>query len=295
MDEFGTAEWEESLTLSYEEFTSQFIDFAPQLTAAIALLILGWIVAHALRVITRKLVRSLDSLFQSTDVTDDARQRKMRRSYAVIISKLVFWMVIIFFVAAATNLLGWSIVSNWFASIGIYIPNLVTGLVIILAGFLLANVTGKAATGAALSAGMGHAGELGRIVQLVIIFTAVVIGAEQIGIDVSFLSNVMVVIVGVLFAGGALAFGIGARTLVANIIGAQYLRKHCRIGEQMQIGEVEGSIIEVSQTSIVLDTEYGRTVVPAKHFQEQISNFRAVHDTTDETAVTSPPADATND
>ena len=152
-------------------------------------------------------------------------------------------MTIIFFIAAATNFLGWNMVSSWMAGIGIYIPNLVTGLVIILAGFLLANVTEKAVTGAALTAGMSHATELGRIIQLVVIFTALVIGAEQIGIDVSFLSNVMVVIVGALFSGGALAFGIGARTLVANIIGAQYLRKHCRIGEQMQIGDVEGSII----------------------------------------------------
>ena len=284
MDEYNPADWEESLTHSYDEITLQFIDFAPQLMAAIALLILGWMVAHTLRVVSRKLVRRLDSLFQSDDTTDDAKQRNMRRSYAVIISKLVFWMTIIFFIAAATNLLGWDIVSSWMAGIGIYIPNLVTGLVIILAGFLLANVTEKAVTSAALTAGMSHAEELGRIIQLVVIFTALVIGAEQIGIDVSFLSNVMVVIVGVLFAGGALAFGIGARTLVANIIGAQYLRKHCRIGEQMQIGDVEGSIIEVSQTSVVLDTEYGRTVVPAKHFQERVSSFRAGHETSDEIA-----------
>lgn len=284
MDEYSPADWEESLTHSYDEITLQFIDFAPQLMAAIALLILGWIVAHTLRVVSRKLVRRLDSLFQSDDITDDARQRNMRRSYAVIISKLVFWMTIIFFIAAATNLLGWDMVSSWMAGIGIYIPNLVTGLVIILAGFLLANVTEKAVTSTALTAGMSHAEELGRIIQLVVIFTALVIGAEQIGIDVSFLSNAMVVIVGVLFTGGALAFGIGARTLVANIIGAQYLRKHCRIGEQMQIGDVEGSIIEVSQTSVVLDTEYGRTVVPAKHFQERVSSFRAGHETSDEIA-----------
>lgn len=295
MDDYSTANWGESLTHTYDEFTTQFISFAPQMAAAIALLILGWIVAHALRIITRKLVRSLDSLFQGAELTDDAGQRKMRRSYAIIISKLVYWMVIIFFIAAASNLLGWTMVSNWMAGIGIYIPNLVTGLVIILVGFLLASVTGKAIAGAALSTGMDHARELGRIVQLVIIFTSLIIGAEQIGIDVSFLSNVMVVIVGVLFAGGALAFGIGARTLVANIIGAQFLRKHCRIGEQIQIGEVEGTIIEVSQTSIVLDTEYGRTVVPAKHFQEMVSSFRADPETSDEATVTPPQTGTTND
>jgi len=282
MDNYGSVDWEESLNLTFNEFVTQFIAFAPQLAATIAVLILGWIIAHALRVITRKLVRSLDSLFQSSEVTDDARQIKIRRSYALIISKLIFWMVIIFFIAVATNMLGWDLVSNWMAGIGIYIPNLVTGLLIILAGFLLGNVMANGVASAAASTNISRAVELGRIVQLVIIFTALVIGVEQIGINVGFLTNVMVVIIGVLVAGAALAFSFGAKTLVANIIGAQYLRKHCRIGEVMRIGDVEGHIIEVSQTSIVLDTDYGRAVVPAKEFQEQVCSFRSDIESVDE-------------
>jgi len=292
MDESNLSAWEASLTQTYDEFTTQFIAFAPQLAGAITLLVAGWVVAHAFRVGTRKLVRSFDSLFQNAERTDDAKQRQIKSSYAVIISKLVFWIVVIFFIAVAANMLGWNMISSWMAGIGVYIPNLITGLVIILAGFLLGNVTGKAVAGGAVSAGLDHAGELGRIMQLVITFTALVIGVEQIGINVSFLTDVLIVIVGVLFAGGALAFSFGAKTLVANIIGAQYLRKHCRIGEQMRIGDVEGNIIEVSQTAIVLDTEFGRAVVPAKYFQEQISNFKSAlgepGDTTVSITATSP-------
>ena len=281
MGDDSSIDWEESLSLTYNEFSLQFIAFAPRLLGAVALLVIGWILAHALRVITRKLVRSLDSWFQNSAVTDDSSQRKMRRSYALIISKLVFWMVILFFISAATSLLGWDLLSNWMSSIGIYIPNIVTGLLIILAGFLLGDILGKGVVSAAASGGLGHATELGRIAQLVIIFAALVIGVEQIGINVSFLTNVLVVIIGVLFAGGAFAFSLGAKNLVANIIGAQYLRKHCRIGETMQIGAVEGNIIEVSQTSIVLDTDYGRTVIPAKDFQEQVCSFKAGSDNVD--------------
>ena len=78
-----------------------------------------------------------------------------------------------------------------------------------------------------------------------------------------------------MLAGAALAFGLGARNLIANLIGAQYLRKHCRIGEQMQLGDIEGSIVEVTQTCVVLDTDYGRAVIPAKMFQEQVSSFKS--------------------
>ena len=86
-----TFSWHESITHTYNEFTTQIIAFAPQLIGAIALLVVGWIVAQTLCVTSRKLVGSFDSLFQRAAQTDGARQEKMKRSYSVIVSKVVFW------------------------------------------------------------------------------------------------------------------------------------------------------------------------------------------------------------
>ncbi len=267
--------WQNSLVDTYEEFTTQIIAFAPLLAGAVAVLIVGWFVAHILRIATRKLIRGLDSILQGVAPDEGARQLKIRRSYAVIAGNVVFWIVFIFFIAAAANMLGWKMLSNWMDNVVVYLPSLVSGLLIILAGFVLSNIVKAGVISAAGSAGMAQGDVLGRVAQMVVIFTTLVIGIEQIGINVDFLTNVLIVIIGVLLAGAALAFGLGARSLVANIIGAQQLRKHCRTGEQMLSGDVEGSIVEVTQTCIVLDTEYGRTVIPAKLFQEQVSSFKS--------------------
>ncbi len=271
--------WQNSLVDTYEEFTTQIIAFAPLLAGAVAVLVVGWFVAHILRIATRKLIRGLDSVLQGAAPDEGARQLKIRRSYAVIAGNAVFWIVFIFFIAAAANMLGWKMLSSWMDSVVLYLPSLISGLLIILAGFLLSNLVKAGVISAASSAGMAQGDVLGRVSQMVVIFTSLVIGIEQIGINVDFLTNVLIVIIGVLLAGAALAFGLGARSLVANIIGAQQLRKHCRIGEQMLSGEIEGSIIEVTQTCIVLDTEYGRSVIPAKLFQEQVSSFKSTVET----------------
>lgn len=267
--------WQESLTQTYEEFTAQIISFAPQLIGALILLLVGWLVAVALRIGTRKLVRRFDTLFQRVAKTDGIQHEKIKRSYAVILSKIVFWTVMVFFIAAAANMLGWKMFSSWMTSVITYLPNLITGLLIILAGFLLSKVARTGVINTANSTGIEQGEMLARVVQVVILFTTLVIGIEQIGINVGFLTNVLIVAVGVLLAGAALAFGLGAKTLVANIIGAQYVRKHCRIGERMHIGEYDGNIVEVTQTCIILDTGSGRTVVPAKTFQEQASSFNS--------------------
>jgi len=269
--------WQESLAVTYQELTTQIISYAPQLIGALALLLLGWVVALVMRFVTRKLVRGFDSIFKRVAKADGVRQDVIKRSYARIISRIVFWAIMTFFIAAAANMLGWNMFSNWMNSVVTYLPNLIAGLLIILAGFLLSNIARAAIVNTAHSAGIRQGEMLARTAQVIIFFTTLVVGIEQIGIDVSFLTNVLIVVVGVLLAGGALAFGLGAKTLVANIIGAQYVRKHCRIGEQMSIGGIEGNVVEVTQTTIILDTGSSRTIIPAKHFQEQVSSFWSPH------------------
>jgi len=267
--------WQAAVSASWETFFAQIIAATPQLLIALAVLVLGWFVAQLLRLATRKLIRGLDSLWSSGDADDNAAQLRTKRTQAIIAGNLVFWVTLIFFIATAANLAGWQMLSNWMDSIVVYLPNLVSGLLIILAGYLVSNVVRKGVVSAADSAGMPQGTVLARITQVVVIFTTLLIGIEQIGIDVDFLTNVVIVVVGVLLGGAALAFGLGARGLVANLIGAQYLRKHCRIGEFMRIGDIEGSIVEVTQTCVVLDTEYGRAVIPARLFQEQPSSFKS--------------------
>ena len=103
------------------------------------------------------------------------------------------------------------------------------------------------------------------------LFSSIVIGIEQIGLNVDFLTSIIVVIIGVLLAGAALAFGIGARELAANVIGAQQLRKHCRIGDRVRIGNFAGELLEITQTSAIVDAPEGRAVVPARLFHEQVT------------------------
>ena len=103
---------------------------------------------------------------------------------------------------------------------------------------------------------------LGAVAQAIILFTALVIGVQNIGIDVTFLTTLMIVIVTMLLAGGVMAFGLGSKTLVANIIGAQHTRKHCKVGEHMSIGDVQGTISEVTQRIVASSSDTDTTLCP---------------------------------
>ena len=64
-------------------------------------------------------------------------REKIQSSYASIISRIVFWVVMLFFLAVVANILGWDIFSGWLDSIVSFLPGLISGLIIMLGGFLL--------------------------------------------------------------------------------------------------------------------------------------------------------------
>lgn len=271
-------DWREAFQETFNQFSQQVIQYAPQILGCLLTLILGWVVARFLSLSTRKLVHGLDHLFKRLSRVDSVNREIIRRSYANIAALVVFWAVLLFFVAVAANILGWEMFSGWMESLVNYLPGLLTGLLIIMAGFLVSNLAHSAIQSATIHSGATQSAAMARSVQIVILFSAIIIGVEQVGLSVDFLSNFIVVISGTLVGGAALAFALGARNLVANIIGAQYTRKHCRVGEIMKIGEFEGEIVEVTQSCIVLDTGSGRTVIPARLFQDQVSHFSTAVD-----------------
>ena len=142
---------------------------------------------------------------------------------------------------------------------------------IILAGIVISSLLRDLISSTALSAGVPQGDLLGRIAQIAVLLTAVIIGVDQIGIDVTFLSIIVGVLLGVTFGGIALAFGIGARSYLANIIAGHQLRQFYRVGDRLRIGDVTGTIIEFTPTKAILDTEEGRVIIPAQRFEEEIT------------------------
>ncbi|HET6493263.1 MAG TPA: hypothetical protein VFG44_09835, partial [Burkholderiales bacterium] len=142
------------------------------------------------------------------------------------------------------------------------------GALIIVAGVLLAGLA-RDLTVAALPTFPEHQrGLLGRIVQGAVLVTAVAVGADQIGVRITFLVILAAVVTSAVVGGIALAVSLGARAYVANLIGAHYLRQAFGVGQRVRIAEIEGTILELTAVSIVLETEHGRVNVPAKVYNE---------------------------
>lgn len=241
----------------------------PGVLGALIILLIGWIAARLLRSLAIRLVRlGRRAAFRVARRSDPLTERAEG-----IVGSLVFWLVMLLFLTAATHALGLTVFTSWLDRVMSYLPTFLAGLLIIVAGImagaLVKDLLVAAAPGAAPQRVL-----LARIAQGAIVLTAVVTGADQIGIDVTFLIIIAAVIAAALLGGIALAVSLGARTFVGNLFGARNLRQRYAVGQTIQVGEYEGRVLEITTTAVILETEAGRVSLPARLFDEMPSTLR---------------------
>jgi hypothetical protein len=95
----------------------------------------------------------------------------------------------------------------------------------------------------------------------------------QIGIDVELFESILVILVATFLGSLALAFGLGAGPTVGNIIAARYLRNTYQPGQEIRVNDIRGRILEIATTGVLVDSETGRTFIPARIFEENASEL----------------------
>lgn len=148
----------------------------------------------------------------------------------------MFWVVFLFFLTAATETLGLPVLATWLSGVSRCLPRVLVAVLLVLAGLLAGNLARDAITTAAAAAGVVYGQLLGRVAQVIILLIAVVTGVDQIGIDSKF--RTLTIVIGAITGGTALAFGLGARISVSNIIASHYLRPTYRFGHTVRISDV---------------------------------------------------------
>ncbi|MCE9684897.1 mechanosensitive ion channel [Shewanella sp. AS16] len=265
MSEAAAGGWHNALAVSYEQLLGYLVAYVPQVVGALFLLLLGWLIAWGLSRLTTSLLlllhKFLDGFLTKLIPAKslDIKPRQIR-----IMGKSVFWVVMLFFFAAATSSLGMDFIATWLQLLLGYLPRLLAAGIIIISGYFIGSMAGTMAMANAGPSGFRQTYRIGTVIKIVIVSIAIVVGIEQLGINIQFFTTLVLVLLSTLSAGIALAYGLGCAELVKNLVGAKQARKHFRLGECIAIAGIRGELVEISATMLILDTSQGRAVVPAK-------------------------------
>lgn len=254
-------------------------EFTPQILAAAGLVLLGWLVARVVQSIVGRLLggwsntleRGASRLFGGAAAEAGLRRARPGEPVGDAIGRLIFWLVFLLLVAGATEALSLPVLSTWIVGVAGYLPRVLAAALILLLGVLAGSVIRNLTTQTAASAGFAYSALAGRAAQIVTVLITVVVAFDQLGLEITFLIVVSAIVIGASFGGAALGFGLGSRTTVSNILGAHYVARSYRVGQRVRIGAVEGEIVELTPTAVIIQSSDGRVLVPAKDFGERES------------------------
>ncbi len=197
---------------------------------------------------------------------------------ASVLGAIVYWVVLLLFVTAATQTLGLQTFTDWLTQLVDYLPTLAAGLLIIVAGYLLSGFVAELVKATATGLAPPQRDALARLAQGATLIMALLVGADQIGLKVTWIAIFAAVLVGSLIGGLTIAISLGARGYVSNLIGAHYLRQSLHVGQHVRVAGHEGHIIDVTATSLVLETDTGRILLPGRIYHDEAIVLITRHD-----------------
>ncbi len=256
----------ENINNLFRKIVVNLEEVLPQVILAIMLLLLGWIVAAVVQRLVRKSIlylnrlanENLKSRFLNVDLKDSAR----------FVSRTLFWIIMLITLLVCIHVLKLTFLSDWLGKVVAFLPNILVSVIIIFAGVIAARLSDDLIKSAAARTGLSSGKYLGKIIRYLILFISIIVAIDHVGINIRFLTNLIIIVISALMLGASLAFGLGAKTSVSNILASYYVRKSYELGSKIQIGEITGIIVKISDHAVLLETPNGNVSIPANEFNE---------------------------
>jgi len=257
---------------TYAHSVQVMSEFLPNVLAALLIILIGWLAAFLLGKIAGFLAaNATKGLTHIKWLQNRSQQAPILKAIPTIVRKSVFWIVFLFAIAVSGEVLGLSFASSIIAEVTSYLPRILVAVLIVILGILIAGTVGHLVERSLTKIGATYGNALGKVAHILIVVLASIIGIEQLGIDGTALTLILSIVFGTSLGATALAFGMGAKTIIANMLSIQQVVKNYAVGDAVAVGDVEGRILDFTQTAVLLETKKGRVLVPGKRFSEDIS------------------------
>ena len=264
---------EQKLIQAFTNLGDSIIAALPKVAVGILLLALGLIVAKLVEVGLRVILIRVrfDNLIGKVGIDKALERIGIRQQLSVVLPRIAYFLVIVVLVRTASDALGLTAISNAINVSFSYLPNIVAALLLLIFGTTVSQFAGQTVTRAAESAGMDAAPALGKLVSALIIFIVAMMAFGQLKIDTEMIRIVTSFILGAGALAFGLAFGLGTRDIVRNIVTGFYARKFLAIGKSLEIEGQSGILTAVTATHTILSRENQDIHIANSTFLEQAS------------------------
>ncbi|WP_080236569.1 mechanosensitive ion channel family protein [Spirosoma rigui] len=259
----------EILRNTFQTLIDQFIGFVPRLLGGLVILLIGIAVARITALILRRVLERVgfDKIGDRLNEVSIIKQLKTEIKLSHIVSKVLYYFILLVFITAATETLGVDAITEMVSSLVNFIPKLIAAAIMLQVGVLLADALRAGVVSVCESFNIASGRLLGTIVFTFFLVVTIISALAQAGINTELLESSFNLIIGGIIFAFAVGYGIASRDVMANILSSFYSKNKYKMGQTIQIDGVKGAILAIDTTTLTLQTGETTTVFPLQSLQ----------------------------
>src|SRR5512147_845442 len=201
-------------------FLMQVGQLLPKLLLAIIVLVVGWLLAKAVRFAAARGLRAINFhvLGERAGIDGFLRQGGIETDTVGILALLVFWLVMLAALIIGFNGLGLTYITDLLGRIALFLPHVIVAVLIIAFGSYFAQFIGNTVASYCRTARVRDAELLGVLARYAILTFVVLIALDHVSIGGEIVRESFLIILAGVVLGLALAFGIGGQRKAAQLL-----------------------------------------------------------------------------
>ncbi len=258
----------EKLQLTFDSIWNSISEALPTFLMGVVILIGGWLIAKLVSKLVRKLLsKTGDSkIAKYLSLEELSNRLNMDIDLSLVISKVVYWIILLVFIIGATETFGWHNVSVEISNFMKYLPKFLSAVIIFAFGYTVANLLRNLIKSIAKSTGISFGNFIGDFLFYFLVLIVTITAMSQAGLNTALISSHMYILVGAGAITVSIALGLGSREVVTDLLKNYYNRDVLEEGVMVEYKDIRGKIVQISKTSVVIETDTEKVVVPSKDF-----------------------------
>lgn len=247
-----------------EELYKKSVEAFPNIIFALIIAIIGWIIAKIIAKVVRKVLETLqvDRLADKLNDIDIVSKANVKVLPSKVLSKLVYYLILLVSFIAATDFLGIEAVSTLMSNLINYLPSLLSAVVFFIIGLLVADFIRGIVLTTCQSLSIPSAKIISSIVFYFLFLTVTMSALDQAKISTDFINSSFMIIIAGVVASFALGYGLASKEMMSNFLASFYVKDKFEAGDKITIDGIKGQIETMDNKSFVLKTTDSKIVFP---------------------------------
>ncbi len=266
-----TLSFTDTLLATFNDMIRSFMTFFYNLIGAVVILLIGWGVAKMVAAVSKKMLEQVgaDKVGEKLNDIDAIKSLKMDIKLSSIISKTLYYFILIFMLRPAADTLGVPAISDMVKLLVEFIPKLISSALMLSAGVFLADALKNFVITLCKSFNIAAGKLIGTAIFFFLLIIFVIQSVAQVGINTSLLESSFNLLVGGIIFSFAIGYGFASKEILLNIISSFYSKNRYREGQVIAIDGIKGEIVAMDNTTITLKTEDSKTIFPLQVLQSK--------------------------